>query len=261
MLRTERVNQIEYVTSDILGVKNAFTTRIGGVSKGDFATLNLGSDRGDDIDCVHENYRRVCELFGVGENDAAVTKQVHGNIVRIVTSEDKHTCLGHVPYECDGIVTSEKGLPLMCFTADCIPALLSDSEGHAVAAVHCGWRSSCADILSNAVSAMESLGAKKENIRCAMGPSIGRCCFEVDEDVVDAIHRYIGDFYIEKRGDKYFPDLRLANKIRLMQLGIKEENIDISSECTFCSHDKYWSHRYTLKNNIKRGSQVSVIML
>lgn len=261
MLRTERINQIEYVTSDILGVQNVFTTRIGGVSEGDFSSLNFGSDRGDNPDCVRENYRRICSLFGIDEDGAAVTKQVHGNVVRIVTKDDMHKCMSSVPYEADGIVTCEKGMPLFCFTADCVPVLMADKEKKSIAAVHCGWKSSVKDILKNAVEAMESLGSRRENICVAMGPAIGKCCFEVDKDVVDAIHAYIGDFDIEYRDGKYYPDLRLANKIRLLQLGLKEENIDLSDECTFCLHDRYWSHRYTLKNQLQRGSLASIIML
>ena len=261
MLRTQRIGTIEFVSSDILGVQNAFTGRSGGVSEGDFASLNIGSKRGDNPDYVRENYRRVCSLFGVDENSAAVTSQVHGNTVRIVDRNDAHICMSTVPYDADGIVTAEKGLPIMCFTADCVPVLMADSEKHCVAAVHCGWRSSVSDILNNTVSAMESLGAKRENICAALGPSIGKCCFEVGSEVVEAIENYIGPFDAAEKNGRYFVDLRLANRIRLIQLGLKEENIDVSDECTFCLHDKYWSHRYTQKNNLNRGSQCSVIML
>lgn len=262
MLREVIENGITYMSSDLLGVKNVFTTRWGGVSGGEFATLNLGSNRGDNIDDVAENYRRVCDLFGKGKDDACVTKQVHGNCVRPVTSADKHKCVSSVPYEADGIVTGEKGLLLFCFTADCVPVLLSDYDGKAVAAVHCGWRSSVADILGNAVAEMEKLGARRQNICAAMGPGIGKCCFECDVEVADAIHDYIGENdCCEKRGEKYYIDLREANRIRLVQLGIPAENIDVSDECTVCSHDKYWSHRYTAKHGLQRGNLAAGIML
>ena len=255
-------NGITYMSSTLLPVKNVFTTRLGGCSTGDFSSLNFGSKLGDEPDCVRENYRRYCGLFGVGENDACETKQVHGAAVRIVTSEDKHQNMSITPYEADGIVTAERGLPLFCFTADCIPVLLCDGERNAAAAVHCGWRSSVLDILSSTIDAMLSLGARRENIFAALGPSIGKCCFETDDDVPAAVFDYIGENEAcAKKGEKYFVDLRLANKIRLMQLGIKEENIDLSSECTFCLPGKYYSHRYCLKNGIKRGSMSAGIML
>lgn len=248
--------------SDKIQARHGFTTRFGGVSTGDFASLNLGSNRGDDPEAVRENYRRICAAFGAGIDDCAVTKQVHGAEVRIVTEEDKHVCLSPVPYEADGIVTAVKGLPIFCFVADCVPVLLHDPVNSVAAAVHCGWRSSVADILGNALEKMGSLGAKPENVCAAMGAAIGKCCFETDDDVPRAIDAYIGadavGCYTQRSDGKYMVDLRLANKKRLLQLGLKEENIDLSEECTYCSHDKYWSHRYTKG---KRGSQGAVIVL
>ncbi len=248
--------------SDKIQARHGFTTRFGGVSTGDFASLDLGSNRGDDPEAVRENYRRICAAFGAGIDDCAVTKQVHGAEVRIVTEADRHVCMSAVPYEADGIVTKVKGLPIFCFVADCVPVLLHDPAAGVAAAVHCGWRSSVADILGNALEKMASLGAKAEDVRAAMGAAIGKCCFETDDDVPRAIDAYIGadaiGCYTQRSDGKYMVDLRLANKKRLLQLGLKEENIDLSEECTYCSHDKYWSHRYTKG---KRGSQGAVIVL
>ncbi len=261
MFIEENENGLIYMRSTVIGAKHAFTTRFGGVSGGEFAALNLGSNRGDDSACVRENYRRVCALFGVDENGAAVTNQVHKAEVRVVTSADRHACLGPVPYEADGIVTAEKGLPVFCFTADCVPVLLWDAEGRAAGAVHCGWRSTVGDILAYALAGMASLGAEAKSIHAAIGPAIGRCHFETDDDVPDAIEAWLGDTegLFDRRPDgKTMVDLRAANARRLIQLGVPEEHIDVSGECTFCSHDKYWSHRYTRG---RRGSQAAVIML
>ena len=262
MFIEENENGLIYMRSDIIGAKHAFTTRFGGVSGGEFAALNLGSNRGDDPEAVRENYRRVCALFGVGENDACVTNQVHKTDVRIVTEADKHICLGPTPYEADGIVTAEQGLPIFCFIADCVPVLLWDANNRAAGAVHCGWRSAVGDILKNAVEAMVSLGAEVQDIRAAIGPSIGACCFETDDDVPDAITVWLSGetegLFVRRADGKTMVDLRLSNARRLLQLGVPVQNIDLSDECTFCSHDKYWSHRYTKG---KRGSQAAVIML
>lgn len=258
----QNVNGIVYMTSSKIKMRHAFTTRFGGVSTGELASLNLGSNRGDDPENVRENWTRVCALFGVGPDDCAITKQVHKNDVKIVTNADKHVCLASVPYEADGIVTAEKGLPVWCFVADCVPVLLCDDVNGVAGAVHCGWRSSVTDILRNAIEQMEKLGAKRENICAAIGASIGKCCFETDRDVPDAIETYLsGDTegLWTVRGDgKYMVDLRAANARRLVQLGVKPENIDIFTECTYCSHDKYWSHRYSKG---LRGSQGAVIMI
>lgn len=251
-----------YMSSDIIGARHAFTTRFGGVSRGEFSSLNLGSNRGDEPEAVRENYRRLCALMGVGIDGMAVTNQVHGNEVRIVTQEDRHVCLSRVPYEADGLVTNVKGLPILCMVADCVPVLLWDGEHSVAGAIHCGWRSSVGDILKNALEKMESLGAEPGNIRAAIGPSIGRCCFETDDDVPQAIEAYLGGDtrgLFDRRDDgKTMVDLRSANARRLMQLGVKADNIDISRECTVCSHEKYWSHRYTGGH---RGSQGAAIVL
>ncbi len=255
-------NGIVYMTSDKIKFRHAFTTRYGGVSSGHLASLNLGSNRGDDPANVRENWTRICALVGVGPDDCAVTNQVHGNVVKTVTAADKHICLSDTPYEADGIVTAEKGMPIWCFVADCVPVLLCDDKNGVAGAAHCGWRSSVADILKNAVERMEALGAKRENICAAIGASIGKCCFETDRDVPDAIEKYLsGDtdgLWTIREDGKYMVDLRESNARRLVQLGIKPENIDISDECTYCSHDKYWSHRYSKG---KRGSQGAVIVI
>ena len=109
---------------------------------------------------------------------------------------------------------------------------------------------------------MAALGARPENLRAAIGPAIGRCCFETDDDVPAALDNYLGGDtagLFDRRADgKSLVDLRAANARRLMQLGVRPENIDVSEECTMCSHDKYWSHRYTKG---ERGSQAAVIVL
>lgn len=248
--------------SDQLSARHAFTTRYGGVSEGELYSLNLGNNRGDDPACVRENFRRVCSLMGVGIDDCALTVQVHGNAVRVVTEEDRHVCGTDIPYEADGIVTAVRGMPLICYVADCVPVLLCDGKNGVIGAVHCGWRSSVADILGNAIGEMLTLGAEKEQICVAMGAAIGKCCFETDADVPQAIDRYLGEdsegTYWKRPDGKYLVDLREANKRRLLQLGLKEDNIDLSEECTMCSHEKYWSHRYTKG---KRGTQAALIVL
>ena len=122
------------MSSDKINTMHAFTTRFGGVSEGIFESFNLGSNRGDEPEKVRENYRRLCELFGVGIDDCAVTKQVHENVVRIVDKGDRHVCMSTVPYEADGIVTKEKGLPIICMIADCVPVLLYDGENSVIGA-------------------------------------------------------------------------------------------------------------------------------
>lgn len=159
-------------------------------------------------------------------------------------------------------MTNIKGLPLLIYIADCVPVLLHDPEAEVIAAVHCGWKSSVADILGVMVGKMTALGARPENIRAAIGASIGKCCFECDDDVPAAVERYLGgdtEGLLERRANgKTHVDLRGANRRRLVQLGLLPEHIDVSEECTMCSREKYWSHRAT---DGVRGSMAAVIEL
>ena len=263
-IETRHPNGVVTMSCPLLPVRHAFTTRFGGVSRGVFASLNLGETRGDDPESVRENYRRLGEATGIDTVHMAYTKQVHGNAVRIVTAADARLPYGPLPYEADGIVTAERGLTLICYGADCITALLCDEKNGVTGAVHCGWRSSVADILSVALEKMRSLGAEASHIRAALGPSLGDCCFEVGPEVVEAVRCWLGDpegLYRKNpvsAEEKYFLDLSGANTRRLVQLGLAPEHIAVSGECTRCLHDKYWSHRWTKG---RRGVQAALIRL
>lgn len=256
-------NGVAYLTAPVLRVRHAFTTRLGGVSEGYLSALNLGENRGDEPERVRENYRRLGEAVGIDTARMAYTRQVHGNTVRAVTGADARELFTPIPYDADGIVTAEPGLALICYTADCVPALLCDAKNGVIGAVHCGWRSSVSDILKNAVDQMRAMGAETEEICAAFGPAIGYCCFEVGPEVVEAARAYVGELGDLCRENpaaegKYFLDLRGANVRRLVQLGLRPEHIAASEDCTVCLHDKYWSHRYTKG---QRGSQAAVIVL
>lgn len=250
--------------STLISAKHGFTTRAGGVSAGGFSSLNLGFGRGDPDENVFENYRRLGAALELDSFSASFTKQVHGADVRIVEAADRCSPGDPAPCEADGLVTAVLDLPIFCFTADCVPVLLHDPVHKVAAAVHCGWRSSVADILGVTIEKMCSLGAVAEDIRAAIGPAIGICCFETDADVPEAVRDYLsGDAQGliapgEKPG-KFMVDLRGANRRRLIQLGLAAENIDVSDECTKCSGDKYWSHRGVRGG--ERGSQCAVIAL
>lgn len=251
-----------YMTSDKISARHMFTTRIGGASSGVFASWNLGVNRGDEPDAVRENYALAGQIMGCGENDFVVTKQVHGRLVHLASEDDRYTVGGDKRIECDGFVTDIKGLPILIYIADCVPVLLHDPKAEVIAAVHCGWKSSVQDILGAAVEKMCALGAERENIRAAIGASIGKCCFECDDDVPATVEKYLGGdtqgLFEKKPNGKTHVDLKGANARRLVQLGLRRENIDVSCECTMCMPEKYWSHRAT---DGVRGSMAAAIML
>jgi len=255
--------ELMYMRAPSIPYTHCFTTRWGGVSEGYLDSLNLGENRGDSEENVRENYRRLLEAMGLPEQNICFTRQVHGNEVRVVTDEDRRELYTPFRYEADGIVTKVKGLPLICFTADCVPVLLCDPQAGVAAAVHCGWRSTVADILKNAVEKMVELGAIPEDIRAGIGPAIDLCCFETGPEVPEAVGKLLGGdaegvCFPVKNGEKFMVDLKEANRRRLLQLGLEAKNISVSDECTSCNSDRYWSHR---KTNGQRGSQAALIVI
>ncbi len=254
-------------TSSVIKSPHGFSTRRGGVSTGIFNSLNLGMNRGDDSNLVKENWRRFLEACNIHEEEFVCGKQVHGNYVHIATRDVARPAYGPGwMADADGYVTNERGLPLAVFTADCVPVLLEDIEGGVVAAVHCGWRSTVADIEKETIDKMVSLGASTTNIHIAIGPAICEKCFQVGREVIDAVINLLegvdgaDELYISdsENAGKYYLNLRGVVKKRFMMLGVPGKNIEISSECTMCQPGDYWSHRYT---NGDRGSQANIIML
>lgn len=249
------------ITSKLIECPHGFSTRVGGVSTGTYESLNLGMNRGDDKELVIKNWDIFLEACNISNREFVCGKQVHGNYVHIATSRDLRPAYGPGELiEADGYVTNEEHVPLAIFTADCTPLLLHDPVAKVVGAVHCGWRSTAADIMGNAVKAMIQLGSKPENIRAAIGPAICYDCFQVGEEVVEAMNELLGDAseYYRTDGDKYRLDLKNVVKARLIQVGVKPNYIDVSTECTLCQPTYYWSHRY---KGIDRGSQANIIEL
>lgn len=254
-----------YHTSSLLdGVKHAFTTRLGGVSEGMYASLNLRFSCEDKRENVIENYRLLCAAIGVDAERAVPTHQLHHANIRAVTEDDAGK-LFRKPrdYEdVDGLITNVPEIPLFIYSADCGISLLYDPVSRCVGAVHSGWRGVALGILPKTAEEMcRSYGARPEHIRIAVGAGIGQCCFETDSDVPDAMRDAIGsaaDPFMERRGEKWHVDLRGINVHRLKSMGIREEQIDLLPLCTACHPDLYWSHRLTGNN---RGVQGAVISL
>ena len=242
-----------------MNIPHAFTTRLGGVSEGIFASLNIALHRGDSDENVKQNYEILADALGFDLGSLVLTRQTHSDIVRVVTKNDARG-IDHRNYpECDALITNDAGCALVVFTADCTPILLFDQVTGAVGAVHAGWRGTAADIAGKTVCAMVAeLGCHPENIRAAIGPNIGYCCFKTDRDVPEAITEAFGNEakqFIRKEGEKYRVDLKAVNALALRRAGV--ENIEISDECTMCRPDRFWSHRIT---GASRGSQGAVIV-
>ena len=258
-ITTQKFGTLEYLTADGIAVPHCFTTRLGGVSTGHLSALNIGMHRGDEPENVEENHKILASALGYDVKKTVLSHQVHSDVVRIVTETD---CLGldhHVYSECDGLVTNKAGLALVVFTADCTPILLYDPVTGAVGAVHAGWRGTAMDIAGKAVQAMvHAFGSDPKNIRAAIGPNIGMCCFETDREVPVAMVKTFGaavEKYIRPAGQKYYVNLKEINRHALSRVGV--EWIEVSDACTACQHQRFWSHRIT---HGARGTQGAIIV-
>lgn len=255
-------NGLEWLTADILPVRHLFTTRVGGVSRGVYESLNLGGSRGDEPEAVQENWRRLSEAVGIDLTRAVRVSQVHGTTVHIAHAGEQTGPFGPGVCQADAIVTAEPGLPILVLIADCVPVLLYDEQAGVGAAAHCGWRSATADILGKTVAEMERLGARRERLRAAIGPAIGPCCFETGPEVHAAMLDWLGsDEGLARPAaapGKYLLDLPGANRTRLLQLGLRPEHVALRRECTRCNPTRYWSHR---RCGADRGTQAAILVL
>lgn len=265
-------NGLVYHTSSVLedcpGLVHGFSTRLGGVSGGYYASMNLqcSGPEPDEWKNVLENYRRFCAALGTDVRDVVRSRQVHKDTVRHVTGADRGKGLfADRDYTADALVTDEPGLNLMVFSADCIILLLHDPVTRSIGAVHAGWRGTALDLPAKAVREMERLfGAKPENIRSAVGAGIGPCCFETHDDVPEAMLAALGsgaETYmtaLPDRPGKWSVDLKAINAWRLREAGLAAEHMDVCPLCTACRRDLYWSHRIT---GPRRGLQGALIGL
>lgn len=257
-IHTIKKGTLEYLAAEGISAPHAFTTRLGGVSRDHLFGLNLAMHKGDLDTNVEENYRILTAALGVEAEKLVLTRQVHGDVIRVVTELDCRGVDHHAYPECDGLITNTWGVSLVVFTADCTPILLHDPVTGAVGAAHAGWRGTALDIAGKTVQAMvDTFGCRAADIRAAIGPNIGPCCFETDEDVPLALEESFGKAvgeWIRPSGNKFYVNLKAINALALRRAGVA--SVEISQECTMCRPDRYWSHRYTRG---LRGSQGALI--
>ena len=219
---------------------------------------------GDDKNLVTSNYQAFLDECKIGYRPFVYGNQVHKNHVHVATPSDAfYPFENKSPIEADGFVTNVSSLPLVIFTADCVPVLLEDSKNGVIGAIHSGWRSTVADIEGEALNQAIKLGAEPSSIHIAIGPAIGKCCFEVGGEVIDEVRALLGNvtadkYFTHKDNGKYMLDLRSVVRERFIQLSVNPVNIDLVGGCTMCNNDRYFSHRCS---GLNRGSLACSIML
>ena len=199
---------------------------------------------GETPEKIIANRERIAQTFGFTEAyHFVVADQTHSdNIVYIDEPKTKGwQGMGDAVANCDALITDQRGVALTVLTADCVPILLLDTQKEVIAAVHAGWRGTQADIAGKTVAKMmREFGSDADDIIAFIAPSIGRCCYEVGEDV--AGHFDDSESY-DRVGEKYMLDLPMLNQNQLMAMGIKKENIELSGVCTSCEVDRFFSYR------------------
>ena len=267
-LKINRMGDLCYITFPRLeackAVRHTFSTRLGGVSSGQFATMNTSFLGGDDFCAVEENYRRLCGAVGIEISHLLLSRQTHTNNVISVTKEHCGIGFNKPPFcDVDGLITNTPGVALVTQYADCTPLLFCDPINKVIATSHAGWRGTAKLIGKVTVEKMvDEFGSKAENIIVGIGPCIAKCCYEVDDTVFEEFSHIeflnTQTIFTKKTNGKYMLDLVEANKQILLSSGVRENNIDTSDICTCCNKEDLHSHRATAG---KRGNLAAIIEL
>lgn len=242
------------------------TTRNGGVSKGDYASMNCTPYTGDDTEAVQRNQQLLCTALHIEKEQLIIPYQTHSVNALVIdkdflqqNAEKRNEQLQNI----DALITQEKGVCLCVSTADCTPILLYDRKQQVIAAIHAGWRGSVNYIVRNTLEQMQRLyNTQGEDIFAAIGPCIGFDAFEVGDEVYDAFKQ--NDFPMEyisgwkPETHKWHIDLQMANSVQLIDFGVPTEQIDICDICTFTHYEKFFSAR---RLGIKSGRILSGIFM
>lgn len=262
--------EVPYLEFSILAdtdlVRHGFSTRLGGVSKGCFSSMDLSFVRGDEEEAVRENFRRIGASMGVSCEDMVFSQQTHTTNVRVVTEQDRGMGMTR-PLEysdVDGLVTNVPGLCLVTFYADCVPLYILDPVQKVIGLSHSGWRGTVGKIGKKTVEMMtKEYGSDPKDILVAVGPSICQDCYEVSEDVIQQFRQnfdpiYWDRIFYQKDNGKYQLNLWAANACVFQESGILKEHMAVTNVCTHCNSDVLYSHR-TMGND--RGSLAAFLAL
>ncbi|MGF7185053.1 hypothetical protein GGQ84_001139 [Desulfitispora alkaliphila] len=245
-------------------ITHGFSTRYGGVSQKPYESLNLGIHTPDDNNRVIRNRKIFTESLGINLQDCVTAEQVHSNNIYIVGKADRGkgiTDYSTAVPETDALLTATSGVGLMMFFADCIPIILFDPINKVIAIAHGGWRGTVENIVQKTIVGMiENFNSKPKDIFAAIGPGIGKCCYEVDNRIINKIPETFIDNYVlcQVDAEKYKLDLKLLNYKQLLSAGILSKKISLSSICTSSRADLFFSHR---RDKGKSGRMGALIML
>ena len=271
-------SNIAYAASPLLEtadfISHGFLSRLGGISKPPFASLNFDMRDGDAVENIKHSKAIAGRLFGFDASRLLTINQVHGSNVLTIDKPVKDIS-DLSKTSADAIITNQCGIAIGVLTADCVPILLLDPVKKVIGIVHAGWKGAAKGIVQKTVETMvKQFGSDKKALLAAIGPSIGSCCYKVDEAVAKEFggNEYLillypplkkgkskGDLAKGGRGDvEWGLDLKRANFIQLLNMGILEKNISVENLCTSCRNDLFFSYR---KDGKITGRQLNFIMM
>jgi hypothetical protein len=242
------------------------TTRKGGYSLSPFDSFNLAFHVGDKQENILKNRKKLSQYLHISLNNFTVANQVHGVNISVAGEKDRGS--GAVDNstalkDCDAMITGQQDICLLIFVADCVPIIMYDKRKKVIALIHAGWKGTVGKIALKTVHMMRSKwNCKPADIICAIGPSIGPCCYQVGPEVVALVKKcFPGERYllhdITEDGKGYF-NLWEANKVQLLEQNIPEQNIEVAKLCTCCRSDIFFSSR---KDNGETGRFAAGIMM
>ena len=243
----------------VIGVRHGFSTRLGGLSKGVYESMNLSFTRGDSDEVVKENFRRIAKAIGFTTESIVCGDQTHtANVLRVGKVDCGNGLTKPKPYQdIDGLITNEADVTLATFYADCVPLYIVDPVHKAIGLSHSGWKGTVQKIGKVTVEAMtREFQTNPSDVLVAIGPSICQDCYEVSEDVVAEFKAQYSkvqcqEMIIAKENGKYQLDLWQACVYNFLEAGVNEDNITVGGLCTCCNANTLFSHR---ASHGKRGN-------
>ncbi|MBE0514653.1 peptidoglycan editing factor PgeF [Sulfurimonas sp.] len=213
---------------------HAFTTKESG---------NLAFHVGDGEINVQKNHELLATELGYEKKSLVHMRQIHSDIVHVVTNEDFKT-----PPTCDALVTNKLNTPLMVMVADCSPILFYDDKKRVIAAAHAGRAGAFQNIVKNVIEKMQTeFGSDAKDIYVSVGASIGVCCYEVGGEIYEETKEKGLEYAMQKREGRFYLDVGKILQKQLLSCGIKKENIEFSNECSCCNTQRYFSYRAEAK--------------
>lgn len=249
-----------------LPVRHGFSTRIGGVSRSPYSSLNLGLHTGDDPMAVKTNRQMFSNAVDIDFFSVVTAEQTHSDNIALVTNLDAGR--GCTSYDdsiknTDALITNTPNLPLMLFFADCVPVMVLDPIKKAIAVIHAGWKGTVAKIAQKTILKMQEVfGTVSSDCLVGIGPSIGPCCYEVDRTVVSNLKHNFTDWnkLVEQVNSEHWKlNLWMANKLQLEEVGVNSSNIIISGLCTACNTNLFFSHRAEHGRTGRLGAVISLL--